>query len=178
MRTRPGHRLSKSFAAIHRYLASLFFGLSALIQALWLYYGGNIFGLAHEAFVEASHGLNFGLGISLCALLSIALSCFFMDVATSLAARLSAWEAAYRGMRLPHQVVVRGLQYHSAHYLPVALLAFTTVAGYQILLATHVLTELSAPRYLYILCAEVILSAGYLFSTYWKGMRNMMFANS
>ena len=31
--------------------------------------------------------------------------------------------------------------------------------------------------YLYVICAEVILAAVYLFKTYWIGMRNMMYAN-
>ena len=59
---------------------------------------------------------------------------------TALAARLTHWEASYRGLRLP-----------------------LDVAWYT--------------RYLYILSAEVILGALYLFKTYWIGMRNMMFAN-
>jgi len=31
--------------------------------------------------------------------------------------------------------------------------------------------------YLYILSAQVVISAIYLFTTYWTGMRNMMYAN-
>ena len=57
-----------------------------------------------------------------------------LDVTTSLASRLTAWEAAYRGLRLPRPVVERALQYHSAHYLPVALFTFITIAGYQYLI--------------------------------------------
>jgi len=42
-------------------------------------------------------------------------------------------------------------------------------------------SELLGPQtalaYLYILSAEVILAAGYLFKTYWIAMKNMMFAN-
>jgi hypothetical protein len=53
-----------------------------------------------------------------------------------------------------------------------------TVGGYQVLLAGGILTGLSATRYLYLLCAEVVLAAGYLFVTYWKGMRNLLFANA
>jgi len=97
---------------------------------------------------------------------------------TELAARLTSWEAAYRGLRLPLNVVRRGLYYHAAHYLPVALLALLIVFGYRFIVAAGWLDPyLSAQRYLYTLAAAVILAAGYLFKTYWIGMRNMMFAN-
>lgn len=95
-----------------------------------------------------------------------------------LAARLTAWEAAYRGLRLPLFAVKRGLHYHSAHYLPVALVAALTIVGYQYLLLLGVLTDLSAPYYLYVLCGEVVVGAVYLFKTYWIGMRKMMYANA
>ena len=102
-----------------------------------------------------------------------------LDVTTSLASRLTAWEAAYRGLRLPRPVVERALQYHSAHYLPVALFTFITIAGYQYLIQYRPSIAFDYPmHYLYLLCAEVILAAGYLFITYWTGMKNLMFANS
>ena len=105
------------------------------------------------------------------------LSYLFLRLTIAVAARLTSFEAGYRGHRLPLGVVRRGLDYHAAHYLPVALLAVGTVAGYQILLSADILTGLSATRYIYLLCAEVIVAASYLFATYWKGMRNMLFAN-
>jgi hypothetical protein len=101
----------------------------------------------------------------------------FLTGLVGLAARLTAWEAAYRGLRLPLHVVRRGLDYHSAHYLPVAFVAALTVVGYQVLLYLAVLTDLVATRYIYLLCAEVVVGAFYLFVTYWKGMRNVLFAN-
>ena len=55
-----------------------------------------------------------------------------------------------------------------------ALVAFVTVVGYRLTLA-H--TPGTATRYLYVLCAEVIVGAAYLFHTYWIAMRNMMYAN-
>ncbi len=100
-----------------------------------------------------------------------------LAITSALASRLTAWEAAYRGLRLPRPVVQRALHYHSAHYLPVALLAFLTVVGHQALIHRDLGIDRFAFRYLYILCAEVILAAGYLFSTYWTGMRNLMYAN-
>src|SRR5688500_19760425 len=36
----------------------------------------------------------------------------FLTLTTRLAARLSAWESAYRGLRLPLPVVTRALHYH------------------------------------------------------------------
>jgi hypothetical protein len=108
----------------------------------------------------------------------VAIVIFVALVATTeLASMLTAWEAGYRGMRLPAKVVKRGLYYHAAHYLPVAIVAFVTVAGYQFLLTRGRLSAESATWYLYLLSAEVVLSAGYLFQTYWIGMRNMLYAN-
>jgi hypothetical protein len=101
----------------------------------------------------------------------------FLWGTTRFAARLTAWEAAYRGIRLPLPVVLRGLYYHAAHLLPVALLAFVTVAGNSLLLRYRPQVGLFAVRYLLILCLEVLLAAGYLFKTYWTGMKNTMYAN-
>ncbi|HTL29313.1 MAG TPA: hypothetical protein VL282_08830 [Tepidisphaeraceae bacterium] len=95
---------------------------------------------------------------------------------TRLAAKLTAWEAAYRGYRLPYFPVRRGLYFHSAHYLPVAFLAFVTVFVSRFALIQYPM-HFTYERYAYLLCAEVILAAGYLFKTYWIGMRNMMYAN-
>jgi len=96
---------------------------------------------------------------------------------TRVAAGLTAWEAGYRGYRLPKVVVLRGLYYHAAHYLPVAILAFLTTAGYRWLMHWGVFSYRSASFYLVTLCIEVLVGAGYLFKVYWTGMRNMMYAN-
>jgi hypothetical protein len=93
------------------------------------------------------------------------------------AARLTAWEANYRGIRLPIHVVRRGMYYHAAHYLPVALLALGIVGGYAVALRYGALPPTTITTYLYTLCAVVIAAAAYLFHTYWIGMRNMMYAN-
>jgi len=95
---------------------------------------------------------------------------------TYIAARLTTWEANYRGLRLPINVVLRGMYYHAAHYVPVAFAVACTVYGYQLFERLNP-GKLSTYTYLYILCGEVILFAGYLFNTYWIGMRNMMYAN-
>jgi hypothetical protein len=75
-------------------------------------------------------------------------------------------------------VVLRGLDYHAAHYLPVAIVGAATVLGYHFLLYRHWVTLLSETTYLYVLCGEVVASAVYLFLTYWIGMKNMMYANA
>jgi hypothetical protein len=97
---------------------------------------------------------------------------------TLIAARLTVWEAAYRGYRLPLPVVLHGLHYHFAHYLPVALLVIGTVYGYQVGVRHGLFPFTSGPIYLYVLCGEVVLAAIYLFKTYWIAMRNMMYANA
>lgn len=96
---------------------------------------------------------------------------------TKLAAILTAWEARYRGIRLPKTVVLRGLYFHAAHYLPVALGALLTTWGNALLFNRGILGLAQANIYLILLSAEVILAAGYLFKTYWAAMRNMMYAN-
>ena len=79
---------------------------------------------------------------------------------------------------MPLNVVQRGLDYHAAHYLPVALVAVITVLTYRVL-AMHFPTRSAdwGMKYLYVLCAEVVIAAGYLFKTYWAAMRNMMYAS-
>ena len=69
------------------------------------------------------------------------------------------------------------MHYHAAHYLPVALVAFATVAGYQWMLERRFVGPETSAKYLYVLCGEVIVGAFYLFHTYWIAMRNMMYAN-
>jgi len=100
----------------------------------------------------------------------------FMEGITRLATKLTAVEATYLGFRLPRGVVMRGLYYHAAHYLPVAVATLVTVGGYRVMLQNGV-SPATGTTYLYVLCAQVVLSAGYLFQTYWIGMKNMMYAN-
>ena len=96
---------------------------------------------------------------------------------TMAAARLTAWEANYRGIRLPLPVIRRGMYYHAAHYLPVAVLTLAIVAGYAVALRYQFAGPQTITSYLYTLCAAIIVAAAYLFHTYWIGMRNMMYAN-
>jgi hypothetical protein len=101
-----------------------------------------------------------------------------MTLLTRVAARLTTWEASYRGFRLPLPVVRRGLAFHAAHYLPVAIIAVVTTAAYQFgLYLQGDYWRIHWKIYLGALSAEVILGAMYLFITYWIAMRNMMYAN-
>lgn len=100
-----------------------------------------------------------------------------MLLLTRLATWLSVIEARYWGMRLPYPVVARGLAFHNAHYLPVGLLAVAVVWGYRAMLSAQWADHRSDMWYLYALSAVVLVAAGYLFRTYWIGMRNMMHAN-
>jgi hypothetical protein len=79
---------------------------------------------------------------------------------------------------LPFPVVLRGLDYHAAHYLPVAIIGAATVIGYHVALKHNWVSGYTGPLYLYTLCGEVLVAAAYLFWTYWIGMRNMMYANA
>jgi hypothetical protein len=102
----------------------------------------------------------------------------FLTGVTRAAAALTTYEATLRGIRLPLPVVRRGLDYHAAHLLPVAVVTSATVLGY---FAFTIIAPSTAPLYgtiyLYVLCGEAVLAAVYLFKTYWIAMRNLMYAN-
>jgi hypothetical protein len=162
LKTRDRVSAARRFAWIHWAITSLLFGLAAYVHASW--------------YLRLGLGRAEGFGRWTLPLFAVVT---FVAIAgtTLLAARLTTWEATYRGIRLPLPVVRRGLYYHAAHYLPVALVAVATVVGYQVLLARHVFDVTTASTYLYVLSGEVVLGALYLFHTYWIGMRNMMYAN-
>jgi len=149
-------RRASVFAHIHWLLASILFGVAGVFHVL-----------------ITNPNLRFPIlvligGVGILALISY----LSLWGTTWLAVRLTAWEAAYRGYRLPRPVVMRAMYYHAAHYLPVALLAVATVT-----VDFACFDAMTVVKYLYVLCAEIILCAAYLFKTYWIGMRNMMYAN-
>jgi hypothetical protein len=163
--TRLDVRPARKFAALHWAISAAMFALAAFVHS------GYVFGSFYAAGVIAAPiraAIVVGIGILTFAIL------FGL---TLLAAKLTNWEATYRGYRLPMNVVLRGMYYHAAHYLPVALISMITVVGYRILVDRQVFTLQTAPQYLYVLGGEVIVGAVYLFQTYWIGMRNMMYAN-
>lgn len=156
---------SRMFAWIHWSIASAAFAMTALIHNQAFAAAGM-----RATLVNISADPPIAAALFLTVLLGLA-------GLTSLAARLTTWEATYRGIRLPVSVVLRGMHYHAAHYLPVALAALGTVVGYR-LLNPHGAADPSTIRlYLYILAAEIIVAAAFLFHTYWIAMRNMMYAN-
>lgn len=156
--TRASRRASARFAQIYWWIAAILFGTAAWYHNQWAL-----------GFVAGGIPGNL-LGIATLTLASF----FFLLAITRLAAKLTTWEAAYRGLRLPLHVVLRGLDYHAAHYLPVALLAVATVLVFRELLIWR---PLWGVPYLYTLSGEILISAAYLFKTYWIGMRNTMYAS-
>lgn len=165
-------RNSARFARWHYAITSLFLGGAAFMHGFWAF-GFRLFSASSSNQARMEFFLWMFFGLPLCVLGTYLL----LILTTNIASRLTAWEAAYRGLRLPRPVVKRALHYHSAHYLPVALAAFATVFGFLLIIKNFPDVELHSPKYLYVLCAEVIIAAAYLFITYWKGMRNLMYAN-
>lgn len=94
-------------------------------------------------------------------------------------AGLTAWEAAYRGLRLPKPVVTRALHFHAVHLVPPALVGMLTVLAYAWLARHDPMTAADwIMPYTYVLSGEVIVSSVYLFITYWAAMRSLLYANS
>ncbi len=108
------------FAQVHRLLATTLFALTATGHLLW------IIGLTGARKPLSVVVVFFAFAWPTIVILILGL--------THLAAWLSAIEARYWGMRLLYRVVMRAMQFHAAHYLPVGLLAVTIVWGYEFLL--------------------------------------------
>ncbi len=162
---------AQGFARIHWWIAGAMFALAGSTHAVWFSYrvapmAPDFPGGPWAMFAILLFGLTLLTYVSL-------------DWITRLAGRLTTLEATYRGLRLPYTVVLRGMYYHSAHYVPVGVAALVLVEGYQLArtLFAAALPFNSPMIYLYALCALVVISALYLFQTYWIGMRNMMYAN-
>jgi hypothetical protein len=153
------------FALLHWAMAAILFGCAGALH--WWWYAKFIY-----------FGVYPPLPLVIAAL--AILTFFTLWILTRLAASLTTWEARYRGYRLPRSVVLRGLYYHAAHYLPVALAALATTLTNALLWRRHVLNLVKfnyANAYLWCLSLEVVGLAVYLFWTYWAAMRNMMYAN-
>jgi hypothetical protein len=160
---------ARSFARWHWWLAALLFALTTATH--WTWYSFKVQGIVPPNGLGGKPGVYLGLTIGLTLATYVAL-----DLITRLAAKLTTVEGTFRGYRLPYPVVLRALYFHAAHYFPVAVAALLTVGGYVLLVAIWPVMLEHAVAYLYVLSGEVILSAMYLFSTYWAGMRNMMYA--
>ncbi|HWE01191.1 MAG TPA: hypothetical protein VG326_02185 [Tepidisphaeraceae bacterium] len=165
--TRYGRERSKWFAIIHQGIVSLIMGSAFYIHITWFLYLTTWYRV-QDLIGAVTPGI---LAYSAAVFVTLAVS-------TRIAARLTSWEAGYRGLRLPVNVVMRGLDFHAVHYLPVAIVALITVAGWRSLIQWRVLGPTTNLDYLYLISGEVVASAAYLFWTYWIGMRNMMYANA
>jgi hypothetical protein len=164
--TRLDRRRSHWFGVSHWIIVSLIMGSALYIHITWFMY------------LTTWYMVRDLIGAPIPGILTYSTAVFITQyIATRLATRLTAWEARLRGLRLPSGVVLRGLDFHAAHYLPVAIVALITVAGWRALIQRRILGPTTNVDYLYAICAEVVLSAAYLFWTYWIGMRNMMYAN-
>jgi hypothetical protein len=159
--TRRSAGAARRFGALHMWLASLLFAVA---------------GHTHWRTFVAPAAVRFPKSLLELAVF-VVVTYAFIALTTRLAGWLTAWEASYRGIRLPRTVVQRGMYYHAVHYLPVAFVAAATVVVYRALLYRELVGPASTATYLYTLCGEVVLAAVYLFKTYWIGMRNMMYAN-
>lgn len=170
-------RAAHRFALWHWLIVSILLALAAVVHLNVFVTGGVLPFRAPWGFISLRDGLHGPIPL-LGFLLLVVVVLFCLEALSRLAAKLTTWEATYRGLRLPYASVLRALYYHAAHYLPVALVAAATVLGYQILLARDPAYIDSATTYLYVLCGEVIAGAVYLFKTYWIAMRRTMYANA
>lgn len=167
--TRGSLTWAKAFAIRHQLMSALLFAVAALLHAETVFQGWRLSPLAPWFWVAYA------------ASAPLVLMAFVLPALWAItwaAARLTTLEGTYRGLRLPYPAVLRVLNFHAADYLPVALLAVATTGGYLLLTRAGVLGYETLFPYLYVLSAEVVLAAGYLFNTYWRAMRATMYANA
>jgi hypothetical protein len=143
----------------------------AIVAAIFTLTGGG-----YNVLVGGGNRLSFVIGAGVGLFGSLVL----LPLVTMLAAKLTHWEATYRGLRMPLVAVRKCLFYHYVHYVPAALLIMVTTAVF--VAARQGIVPGIAPlrageTYLYALSGEIVLTAVYLFWTYWIAMRNVMFAN-
>lgn len=168
--TRDDHPASFWFGLIWRAMASVVLALTARAHMVWIDARTTI--VLPPAVAQYAI-----LAYAAFAVFTVPAVFLFLTGVSWIAAKLTTWEATYRGLRLPLLAVRRALRYHAVHLLPVALLALCTVEGYAALSRAGVFSRSNDMAYLYTLCAEVVVGAIYLFFTYWAAMRNILFAN-
>lgn len=168
--TRTDHPAAFWFGFIWRAIASLLFALVARTHMGWVSSRTTLV-------LPPMIGYWTFLAYGLFAAFALPMVFLFLTGISWMAARLTTWEAAYRGLRLPLVAVRRALRYHAVHLLPVALVALATVEGYAALSRAGIVTQVHDLWYLYTLCGEVLIAAAYLFFSYWAAMRNILFAN-
>lgn len=166
--TRKSHPAAEWFAQRHRFIAAFLFTGAGLGYALW---------------VESMRMRPRLLGRDTLALPMVWLFgsiglYFLMTGITRLAAWLSSMEGAYWGMRLPLPVVQRCLRYHTAAYLPIAIVANILVWGWRWAVSFWPMLAIYGVQFAVSLSVAVVLSAWYLFWMYMVAMRNTRYANS
>lgn len=178
LRTRvdeAAQRRSRRFAYLHIALASV------VAAAVVLQHGVMVSTSWAAAFVVSDFGVLkallawFGLtGLSFAGFVGV----------KALAARLTTWEASYRGLRLPASVVRRGMDYLAVSLLPVVGVLLLIVLGFRLTIALGLADGYGATGYLNALMIYLgtlgtasVVGAIYLFWTYWIGMKNMLYAN-
>ena len=167
IRTRGDVARAARFGRIHLALAAGLFGLAASIHM----------SLFHPGLRSGWFGINDAAAGPAGAVVLSAVAFLSLYITTRIAARLTTWEATYRGLRLPLGVVRRAMSYNAAHYPLVAFLTLLTISGYSFLLHAERVSPTTITTYLYVLCGEVVVFAVYLFKIYWIAMRNMLYAN-
>jgi hypothetical protein len=157
---------SRNFRRWHHFVAATLLGAATALHASHFGFFGGRFELPGD----------WALGwVAVVLMVSVYV---MLGLGTRLTVRLTVFEAGYRGLRLPRDVVGRALDYHAVHLLPPALLAlgltggYAWVDGYDPMLAASVVMP-----YLLTLGGAVVVAAGYLFVTYWAAMRSLMYAN-
>jgi len=94
----------------------------------------------------------------------------------ALAARLTAWEAAYRGLRLPRRVGATRTALSFGALPAGGAAGVSDRRRHQVLIYIDPSIDRIGMRYLYVLCGEVILGAA-ICQHLLDGMRNLMYAN-
>ncbi len=168
MTTRTDDTRSRWFARISWAMASIWFSVAVWNHLTWL---------EHRPIVAPQLPNWMFMGYALVGMFLPLWIYLLLAMTHRMAVGLTVWEAGYRGLRLPRIAVARGMQYHAAHYEPVALAAMLLVVGFQLALRHHLLGASGDLIYIGSLSGLVIVAAGYLFFTYWAMMRKLLFAN-
>ena len=168
--TRTDHPASFWFGLVWRAIAATLLAMAGRTHMLWV--NSRVMFTLPPAITPLAV-----IAYGTLAVFAVPLVFLFLTGTTWIAARLTAWEAAYRGLRLPLLAIRRALRYHAVHLMPVGLVALVTVEGNAALGRAGIITRAHDTVYLYTLCGEVLAVAAYLFFSYWAAMRNILFAN-
>jgi hypothetical protein len=91
---------------------------------------------------------------------------------------LTTLESGFWGFRLPKDRVQKALDYQIAQTLPAAIAILLAVVVHRVLLVAGVVDGSFSTTYLYTLSGVTVLAVLWVFNTYTKAMRAIMFANA